>query len=322
MKTTKVQRTTQSTSDMDPSYSWLTRSKPNLRGARTKYSITHNPSYAQPGEEIYINLGALGSTHPIDPNSICLKFVASRGDPEGMFFNNLSGNLVQRLIVSLGGETIYDNSWEGLLRTYSDLWLSQRAREELTEFGIKDEMLRNVTDKSSKTTKILAGIFRTTKIPIGKIISDQGMMVPSAMAENLNFTIVLANAEHVVSKGSYSLSSLEVEYDVVNSTSLGLRDTIVKHYTSGKKLPFKGVSWLRQSVWNKDIMLVNENINISRACLNQVIMLFTKATRSGSEEFVFPGISNVNVTIRGVPGSVYNGGIKTVDLLTEARKTF
>ena len=51
-------------------------------------------------------------------------------------------------------------------------------------------------------------------------------------------------------------------------------------------------------------------------------MLFTKESRSGSEEFVFPGITHVNITVRGVPSSVYNTGIKTVNLLTEARKTF
>ena len=125
MKTTKIQ----AEGDPNPSNSWLTRSDPTLRGLRTKYSITHNPSYAQPGEEVYINLGTLGSTSPVDPNSICLKFSVAKSDPEGMFFNNLSTALVQRLVVSLGGETIYDNSWEGLLKTYTDMWLSQRSRE-------------------------------------------------------------------------------------------------------------------------------------------------------------------------------------------------
>lgn len=318
MKTTKIQ----AEGDPNPSNSWLTRSDPTLRGLRTKYSITHNPSYAQPGEEVYINLGTLGSTSPVDPNSICLKFSVAKSDPEGMFFNNLSTALVQRLVVSLGGETIYDNSWEGLLKTYTDMWLSQRSREDLTKYGLKPVDLRNPSKTSSKETRLLNKIFNKTKIPIGKILEDQGMICPNVLAENLSFTITLAKSEHVLSKGVYSLSGMEIEYDVINSTGLQLTKAITNEYSKGKLLPFKGVSWLRRSVWNKDRMLVNENINISRACLNQVIMLFTRETRSGSEEFVFPGIENVNVTIRGVPGSVYNAGIKTVDLLTEARKTF
>ena len=69
-------------------------------------------------------------------------------------------------------------------------------------------------------------------------------------------------------------------------------------------------------------MLINENIAISQTCLNQIVMLFTKTKRAGSEEFVFPGVSKVDVTFKGVPACVYNSGIKTVDLLTEARKTF
>ena len=56
--------------------------------------------------------------------------------------------------------------------------------------------------------------------------------------------------------------------------------------------------------------------------MNQIVILFIKDKRSGSEEFVIAGIKNVSVTIGGVPGSVYDTGIKTVDLLTEARQTF
>lgn len=151
MKSTKVQRTRMSTTDQKPSFSWLSRSDPDLRGQRTKYIITHNPSTHQPGEEVYIKLGDLGSVHTIDPNSIKFRFIFSRTDPGPKLFNNLSANLVQRLVVTLGGETIYDNANENLIRTYTDLWLSQRAREELTEFGICDDLLRN--PKDSKDAK-------------------------------------------------------------------------------------------------------------------------------------------------------------------------
>ena len=133
MKTTRVQRTTQSTQDLNPEYSWLSRSNNEVRGVRTKYCITHNPNTAQPGEDINVNLSSLGSTYAIDPNSINLRFSIAKSEVEAKFFNNISSNLVQRLVVKIGGNTVYDNSWEGLLRNYTDLWLSQRAREELTE---------------------------------------------------------------------------------------------------------------------------------------------------------------------------------------------
>ena len=318
MKTTKIQRTTQSTQDMNPEHSWLTRSKDNFRGVRTKYCITHNPNTAQPGEDINVNLSALGSTYAIDPNSINLKFTISKSDEDAKFFNNISANLVQRMVVKISGNTIYDNSYEGLLRNYTDLWLSQRAREELTEYGLMDEATRNVTEKSDIGAKFIGNLFKT--IPIGKIITDQGAMVPCEMRENFSFTIVLADSDKVLDKGGYVLSNIEIEYDSLDFPSL--KKEVITKYNFGKAFPFRKVSCLRQCVWKKDAMLINENIAISLTCLNQIVMLFTKIKRDGSEEFVFPGVNKVDITFKGVPACVYNSGLKTVDLLTEARKTF
>lgn len=307
--------------EVDPKSTPLVRSDPKLRGTRTKYVITHNPSYAHPGEEIYINLNVLGSSNPVDPNSIALRFTMSRTDQGSLVFNNLGSNLVQRLIVAIGGETIYDNSWENLLKTYSDLWLSQRDRTALTEFGICDELVRNPNDKTNKSAKKLADIFYKQKISIGKVIADQGMLFPSCMRENLSFTLVLADPKHILDKGTYMLNNLEIEYDVVDSS--GLRELARAKYIEGKLLPFKSTSWLKQSNWSKDDTLINEVITSTKKSLNQIVMLFTKKNqRKNSEEFVFPCISKVNITVKGIPGSVYHGGMRTVDLLTEARKTF
>ena len=226
--------------------------------------------------------------------------------------------------MNLGGTTtgIYDNSWEGMFRTYTDMWLSQENRDDLTQQGLKATELRNPGTAASKDTKLLYKIYNTTKIPIGKILQDNGMICPNILTKNLSFTLTLAKSEFVLSKGKYDLSSIEIEYDIVNSTAGQLTKAISNEYSKGKLLPFRGLQWLRRSVWNKDRLLLNETVQAKQRCLNQVIMLFTRETRDGLEEFVFPGITNVNVTVRGVPSSVYNTGIKTVDLLTEARKTF
>ena len=183
-----------------------------------------------------------------------------------------------------------------------------------------DDASRNVTDKSDASAKFIANLFKTKKIPIGKIITDQGVMVPCEMRENFSFTIVLADSDKVVDKGSYILSNIEIEYDSLDFPKL--KESVVEKYNFGKCFPFRKVSCLRQTVWKKDSMLINENIAMSMTCLNQIVMLFTKTKRTGSEEFVFPGVSKVDITFKGVPACVYNSGIRTVDLLTEARKTF
>ena len=49
-------------------------------------------------------------------------------------------------------------------------------------------------------------------------------------------------------------------------------------------------------------------------------MLFKKKTVTDSEEYVFPSIKSVKVTIEGIPNSVYSQGLNMSRLFIEARK--
>ena len=181
-----------------------------------------------------------------------------------MFYNNLAANLVQRLIVSISGHVIYDYAHKNLMRTYSDMWLSQRSREELIKFGVCDSLMRNCdnddeTDKKNAVTTItkkLCGIFKHQKIPIGKIISDQGLMVPSASVSNLKFTLVLSDPSKVLSKGSNVLNQCELEYNIRSKT---LKDLVVDHYISSTIQ--KIIVVVSNSVEQRVYMLINKNIN-------------------------------------------------------------
>jgi hypothetical protein len=56
--------------------------------------------------------------------------------------------------------------------------------------------------------------------------------------------------------------------------------------------------------------------------MKAIVMLFTNKTKTDSEEFVYPNIEKVRVTVEGVPNEVYSQGIPKTRLYEEARRLF
>ena len=67
---------------------------------------------------------------------------------------------------------------------------------------------------------------------------------------------------------------------------------------------------MKTTVWDKSTVLVNENVNLPRKSLKAIVCLFSKTTSpTESEEYLFPNIESVKVTINRVPNAVYSQGI-------------
>ena len=66
----------------------------------------------------------------------------------------------------------------------------------------------------------------------------------------------------------------------------------------------------------------HKNINIPRKSLRSIVLLFTKGTRSDSEEYLHPNITEIKLTIEGVPNSVYSQGIPNSRFYEEAKRLF
>jgi hypothetical protein len=56
--------------------------------------------------------------------------------------------------------------------------------------------------------------------------------------------------------------------------------------------------------------------------MKAIVMLFTNKTKTDSEEYIYPNIEKVRVTIEGVPNAVYSQGIPKTRLYEEARRLF
>jgi hypothetical protein len=79
---------------------------------------------------------------------------------------------------------------------------------------------------------------------------------------------------------------------------------------------------MKKTEWSKDSTTINETINAPRRSTKAIVMLFTNKTKTDSEEYIYPNIEKVRVTIEGVPNAVYSQGIPKTRLYEEARRLF
>ena len=146
------------------------------------------------------------------------------------------------------------------------------------------------------------------------------------MINNLQYSITLPSASDIMKAQSgeavegYSLENIELEYETIENQELANEATEV--YELGKSLDFDHVTLMKTTEWDKNTTLVNETINLPRRSMKAVVMLFKSKTPSGSEEYVYPNIEGVKVTIEGVPNSVYSQGIPKSRFHEEAGRLF
>ena len=105
----------------------------------------------------------------------------------------------------------------------------------------------------------------------------------------------------------YVLENIELEYETIENQDIANDATEI--YEHGKSLDFDHVILMKTTEWDKDSTLVNETINLPRKSMKAVVLLFKSKSPSGSEEYLYPNIEGIKVTIEGVPNSVYSQGI-------------
>ena len=79
---------------------------------------------------------------------------------------------------------------------------------------------------------------------------------------------------------------------------------------------------MKKTEWSKDSTLINETINLPMKSMKAVVLLFRNNMVTNSEEYVYPNIESIKVTIKGIPNSVYSHGIPKSRLFKEAGRAF
>ncbi|CAB4009483.1 Hypothetical predicted protein [Paramuricea clavata] len=309
----------------------------SIKGTRTRSVVTFNPSTVSPGEELYIDIPKLKPDSCLVPGTFNLLFDFKNANTKSWFLNNLARLLSQRLQIKLAGETVYDCSGECLYGVYKDMWLTEGDRNKMIECGLADENLRKLMSKDDSGAKtgdgtkvsdaLMLSIYGTKlKIPLGRIIADHGLYAPFRMNNNFMYILTLPKTSDIMiaqtseAVGGYTLENLELEYETIENQTIA--DEISSMYSTGRSLSYQHVTLMRTSNWAKDLTIANENVNLPRKSMAAIVLLFTKKTRADSEEYLYPNIEEVKITIEGVPNSIFSQGLPKSRFFEEAKRFF
>ena len=120
--------------------------------------------------------------------------------------------------------------------------------------------------------------------------------------------------------GEYKLTDMHLEYGSIESEDL-VRE-VKDQYSIGRSLGYDYTTLLKTLPWNKSSTREVIDVNIPRKSMKAVVLLFTKKDAGDSEEFVFPELKRVNVTVEGNPNDIYSEVLAKRDMYREAVRFF
>ena len=304
-----------------------------IMGKRLFTEVTFNPSIISPGESVYISTPTLGANMCLVPDTFFLTAKFKCKNTKSWFLNNLGRLLVKQLQVMVGSrEACYTNEQESMYSVYKDLWLPEEQRKNMADVGIMNENARKLiseddgADNSVVADKTVVDVFDgRVRIKLGKILNDHGLYAPLDAGNIIKYKLIFPKAEEIMVAQSnqkvagYTLEDVRLEYSSIENPDV--YNKALNSFQS-RTLVFEDVNFIDEENWGKDTTLVNKTINLPCSSMKYIVMLFRKKTLTDSEEYVYPGIKRVDVTIEGNPNSVYRQGLTKPKLFEEARKVF
>ena len=319
------------------SYSVPENIKPNrvpreplgLKAESSLNRITFDRSSHIPGEEIRVIIPKLADDVVIVPGSVKLIFdLIVRGHANNTVVNNIGRNLVKKLKVLFGGETLQDTNRYDLFQTYHDLFLETEDREDRLRQGISSVNMRKLrtgagdrVESDGKEVSLSKVHGKRYEIPLDHpVICDNGSLYPSALTHDLTFVITLPAVDDIVnhdkaeekkSPPNYKLENIELEYHCIKSDQLA-REAMAT-YETGKGFYYENVHHLKSFTISKpNDSIINEKVDTSRRSMTGILLLFEESYDTGkrdSEKFVNPDIRSVNININGMPNQLYSKGM-------------
>ena len=313
-----------------------------MKAERTVKLITFEPTSANPGETLYVSVPKLANNEVLVPGSLALVFNIDLKVPgahaNNYLVQNVSRALVERFIVKFAGSTVQDTYGYDIYKIFEDLFLPSQRRTNMLPEGIQSVDLCKIRSGAGdkKTSGVdeensLNGIYGTEyRINLDHpILTDHGVLYPQALYNDLTFELTLAPAGQVVNgsdpaKLGYKLKNIQLEYEVIRSKTLA--DEAMSKYSNGREFAYDLV--MREKVVpiarGSDTHF-NLKVNPQRRSLKGILLLFITPYNPGardSEHYFNPDITNVDVTVSGVPSRVYNKGIKGKKMWNEITRHF
>ena len=313
-----------------------------MKAERTVKLITFEPSSAQPKETLYVSVPKLATNEVLVPGSLALVFDINLKVPgahtNNYLVQNVSRALVDRFIVTFATSSVQDTYGYDIYKIFEDLFLPSQKRKNMLPEGIQSVDLCKIrsgagdkktsgVDAENKLNEIYGTEYRINLDH--PILTDHGVFYPQVLYNNLVFELTLAPAGQVVigsdpNKLGYELKNIQLEYEVILSKTLA--DEALSTYINGKEFAYDLV--MRDRVVpiarGSDTRLTLR-VNPQCRSLKGILLLFITPYNPGardSENYFNPDITNVDVTVSGVPGRVYNKGIKGKKMWNEITRHF
>ena len=164
----------------------------------------------------------------------------------------------------------------------------------------------STTDKGDNTLFNARG--KRIKIKLGKILKERGLLASYGL-NGMQYVISLPSTDKimVVQSGEnvddYSLKDVNLTYETIESPNL--YSQALTEYAD-TDFPFVSVTHSRLSNWGKDQTDINETIDLPRDSMRAIVMLFKYADTMDSEEYIFPKIKKVLISVDRNPNTVYS----------------
>ena len=201
------------------------------------------------------------------------------------------------------------------------------ANQNLRKLVSSDDSGASSGDTQKASDALLYSVYaKKQRISLNYILEDHGLYASFSMNNNFQYIITLPAANQILlaqsaeTLGSYSLDNLQLEYETIEN--LAIANRVSSMFSIGRSLSYTHVTLMKTTQWAATSTLINENINVPRKSMCGVVLLFTKGSQTDSENYVFPNITEVKITVEGVPNMIYSRGIQKSKFFEEAKRFF
>jgi len=135
-----------------------------LKANRVVDRVTFNPSSAEPGKTLFIQVPNLGENEVLVPGSLALRFNVnlSGGHTNNYLVQNVLRALVSNMKVKFGTIPLQDTNNYNIYKIYEDLFFSQEQRKNMLCEGIQSEDLCRI--RSNSGDKKTSGVDKEKKL--------------------------------------------------------------------------------------------------------------------------------------------------------------
>ena len=301
----------------------------DFKGETSYEVITFSPSNAKAGDVLYVDFPKLKDQLVI-PGTFSLTFdLKIELDPatpgkevKNYPVNNLASNILSRICIKIGSETVFDLDYSYLYNTYKDLWLSSECRNNLVFEGIQDEQLRKMRAdlkaelEAAKLTNIqMRNTFgKRYRLPINfEMISNHMPLSGELFDSKLTFELTLSSEKYVLNyetSGIFQMHNICLEFETIKYAPL--YRSVETELIEGSAFLYDHVHHYKREEISKSATLVNLEITgLNRKSLKGILLIFEDEFEAGkrdSEHFVNPAIKDVKYTIDDLPNKYYSQG--------------